>query len=282
MNTFDPVIKWTGSKRTQADKIIKYFPKQINTYYEPFCGGASVLFGLLHSDISVNNYICSDINSDLINLWNVLINNPKSVINHYRKLWKELNKDSDIDRKREYFESIRDRYNKEHNPLDFMFIMRTTTNGMPRYNKDGEFNNSFHLTRCGIKPNEFEKIINYWSGILKNKKVKFINCSYTDILPAPTLNDFVYLDPPYVNTKGMYYGTIDYDEFFNYLRNLTCSYAFSFDGIAGKENNTFDVPKDVYTNHEYLYNGNSSFRRTIGKSNNVDVLESLYINNKRS
>lgn len=282
MNTFDPVIKWTGSKRTQADKIIKYFPKQINTYYEPFCGGASVLFGLLHSDISVNNYICSDINSDLINLWNVLINNPKAVINHYRKLWKELNKDSDIDRKREYFESIRDRYNKEHNPLDFMFIMRTTTNGMPRYNKDGEFNNSFHLTRCGIKPNEFENIINYWSGILKNKKVKFINCSYTDILPVPTLDDFVYLDPPYASTKGIYYGTIDYDEFFNYLRNLTCSYAFSFDGIAGKENNTFDVPKDVYTNHEYLYSGKSSFRKIIGKGNNVKVLESLYINNKRS
>ena len=117
-------------------------------------------------------------------------------------------------------------------------------------------------------------------SIARNENIFGEESSWKEIMKY--LNDFIYLDPPYANTKGMYYGTIDYDEFFNYLRNLTCSYAFSFDGIAGKENNTFDVPKDVYTNHEYLYNGNSSFRRTIGKSNNVDVLESLYINNKRS
>ena len=36
---FQPVIKWSGSKRSQANDILKFFPKQINTYYEPFCGG---------------------------------------------------------------------------------------------------------------------------------------------------------------------------------------------------------------------------------------------------
>ena len=39
---FQPVIKWSGSKRSQASEIIKYFPKEIDTYYEPFCGGCSV------------------------------------------------------------------------------------------------------------------------------------------------------------------------------------------------------------------------------------------------
>ena len=36
---FQPVIKWSGSKRSQSSEIIKYFPKEIDTYYEPFCGG---------------------------------------------------------------------------------------------------------------------------------------------------------------------------------------------------------------------------------------------------
>jgi hypothetical protein len=61
------------------------------------------------------------------------------------------------------------------------------------------------------------------------------------------------------------------------MRTLPCKYALSFDGISGKEDNTYNVPKDIYTNHEYILSGNSSFKRTIGKSNNSIVYESLYI-----
>ena len=152
MANFQPVIKWSGSKRSQANEIIKYFPKNINTYYEPFVGGASMLRKLMDSSdvIKVNRYVCSDLNEGLINLWNKIKDNPKEVANHYEQLWNELNKDDDKERKKKYFSKIRERYNKEHNPLDFMFIMRTTTNGMPRYNSEGQFNNSFHVTRNGI------------------------------------------------------------------------------------------------------------------------------------
>lgn len=41
---FQPVIKWSGSKRSLSNDIIQYFPKEIDTYYEPFCGGCSVNF----------------------------------------------------------------------------------------------------------------------------------------------------------------------------------------------------------------------------------------------
>ena len=272
---FEPVIKWSGSKRSQAENILAYFPKEIDTYYEPFCGGASVLRRLLSSDIKVNRYVCSDLNSGLIDLWNEIINNPERVSSYYNRLWNELNVDDDKQRKKEYFATVRERYNREHNPLDFMFIMRTTTNGMPRYNRDGEFNNSFHVTRNGIIPETLEKIIYEWSELLNKNKVEFIACSYDEIKPKE--NDFVYLDPPYANTKGMYYGTIDYDKLWNWLRNLPCKYALSFDGISGEEDNTWNVPQDVYSRHEYLLNGNSSFKRTIGKSTDSIVYESLYL-----
>lgn len=272
---YEPVIKWSGSKRSQSEKILTFFPKDIDTYYEPFCGGASVLRRLLDSDIRVNHYICSDLNGGLIDLWNEIINNPLEVSSYYKKLWNELNADDDKQRKKEYFANVRDRYNKEHNPLDFMFIMRTTTNGMPRYNRNGEFNNSFHVTRNGIIPETFEKIIFEWSQLLKQNDVKFISCSYEDIKPIE--NDYMYLDPPYANTKGMYYGTIDYEKFWGYLRQLPCRYALSFDGKSGDIDNTWNVPKDIYTTHEYLLSGNSSFKRTIGKSNDSIVYESLYV-----
>ena len=272
---FEPVIKWSGSKRSQAENILAYFPKEIDTYYEPFCGGASVFRRLLSSNIKVNRYVCSDLNSGLIDLWNEIINNPERVSYYYNKLWNELNQDDDKQRKKEYFATVRERYNREHNPLDFMFIMRTTTNGMPRYNRDGEFNNSFHVTRNGIIPETLEKIIYEWSKLINKNKVEFMACSYDEIKPKE--NDFVYLDPPYANTKGMYYGTIDYEKLWDWLRNLSCKYALSFDGISGEEDNTWNVPQDIYSTHEYLLSGNSSFKRTIGKSNDSIVYESLYL-----
>lgn len=68
-----------------------------------------------------------------------------------------MNQSNDRGKKRDYFYSIRKRYNEKHDPNGFMFIMRTTTNGMPRYNKKGEFNNSFHITRNGIMPDKLKK-----------------------------------------------------------------------------------------------------------------------------
>ena len=64
------MIKSSGSKRSQVNEILKYFPKEIDTYYEPFCGGASVLRGLLDSNIKVNSYVFSYISKPLIDLWN--------------------------------------------------------------------------------------------------------------------------------------------------------------------------------------------------------------------
>lgn len=51
----------------------------------------------------------------------------------------------------------------------------------------------------------------------------------------------------------------------------------SYDGISGKEDNTFEVPQDLYDEHLYIKSGNSSFKRVIGKSNDSIVYESLYV-----
>lgn len=274
--SFEPVIKWSGSKRSQAENILKFFPKEIDTYYEPFCGGASMLRALIESNINVEHYVCSDLNGDLISLWNEIKRNPYGIFQHYKKLWNELNKDDDIQRRKEFYFSIRDRLNEQHNPLDFMFIMRTTFNGMPRYNKDGEFNSPLHLTRAGIIPNKLLKIINNWHSILNKNNVEFICTSYENI--SPNQNDFIYLDPPYANTKGMYYGGLESETFFKWIANLKCKYVLSYDGKTNTGvDNTYKIPKNIYEKHIYLESGNSSFRRLNKKSNTTNVYESLYI-----
>lgn len=275
MTKFEPVIKWSGSKRSQAEEILKYFPDSVETYYEPFCGGASMMRALMESGKDVKRYVISDINDGLIELWKTVCSDPKAVAGRYGELWNELNKDNDLDRKRDYYNMVRDRYNREKDPLDFMFIMRTATNGMPRYNLNGEFNTSLHITRNGMLPERLRKVVFEWNGLLKSNDVEFICCDYRT--HTPNENDFMYLDPPYANTKGMYYGALDNEELFGYLRGLRCHYAMSFDGISGKEDNTFAVPEDVYDKHVYIRSGNSSFKRVVGISNDSIVYESLYV-----
>ena len=255
-----------------AEEILNYFPKEIDTYYEPFVGGGSVLIRLLNSNIKVNNYICSDINSYLIDLWNLIKLNPQKLIESYINMWNEMNQVDDVQFRKSYYNKIRDRFNTSHKPEDFLFLSRTATNGLIRFNSKGKFNSSYHLTRKGIIPKTLEKIILQWSQILNINNVKFICCDFTDI--KPNKDDFVYNDPPYVNTDSMYNGEINTDKFFDYLRNLECKYVFNFNGKRSTEDNTYNVPNDIYTKHIYLQSGNSGFKKlqkTIDK-----VSESLY------
>ena len=66
-------------------------------------GGASILRMLLSTDIKVNQYICSDLNNDLIDLWNLIKSNPILVADSYEEMWHELNIDDDKERKKNYF-----------------------------------------------------------------------------------------------------------------------------------------------------------------------------------
>lgn len=271
---FQPVIKWSGSKRSQAKEIVSYFPDNIDTYYEPFVGGGSIMFKLLNSNKKFNSIICSDLNNDLIDLWNMIKYSKEELSEGYERLWLELNKDDNIVRKKEFYNFIRGKFNKYRNPIDFMFINRTTTNGLIRYNKKGEFNNSFHFNRKGINPKTLQKIIYHWSDKINEFNVEFITQDYQNI--TTNKRDFVYCDPPYMKTKGMYYGTIDYDRFFEWLINLEAKYCFSFDGKVGEEDLTAPVPKEVYERHLYIKSGCSSFRRI--KEQKIEyVYESLYL-----
>lgn len=271
--SIQPFIKWTGSKRYLAEEILNYFPKEIDTYYEPFIGGGSVLVQLLNSDIKVKEYICSDINSYLIDLWLMIKENPIKLINTYKTMWSEMNQIDDVQFRKSYYTKVRERFNTHHKAEDFLFLSRTATNGLIRFNSKGQFNSSYHLTRKGIVPETLGKIISQWSLLLNQYDVRFICCDYKDIKPRK--DDFVYCDPPYANTNGMYFGAINIDEFFHYLMNLKCKYVFNFDGKRSVKDFTFDVPDDAYSKHIYLNSGNSGFKKlqqTIDK-----VQESLYV-----
>lgn len=276
---FQPAIKWTGSKRSQAHKIISLFPKEIETYYEPFVGGGSVLFALLNSDIKVNHFICSDINSDLISLWNEIKKDPIALVEGYKKHWLELNKDEDGQRRKDYYTSIRNRFNKEKSMIDFVFLNRNAINGLIRYNQSGEFNSAFHFSRKGIEPENLREILTEWSTLLNEKDVEFICRDFKEI--ETKVGDVLYCDPPYAATKGMYYGVINFEEFFDWIGKQSANSYLSFDGMRGDSDFTYGVPTEIVESHLYLDSGSSSFSRLKTQKNEM-VKESLYIMKQHS
>lgn len=236
---------------------------------------------LMESDIEVEEYRCSDINPDLIRLWQDIQTQPEWLATRYEQLWLALTgKDDDKQRKIAFYNGVRERFNRSRDTADFLFLLRTCANGMPRYNSRGDFNTSFHITRNGIRPDTLHDIIMEWHALLGKRKVTFTAASYETVQSQP--EDYLYLDPPYAGTKGIYYGSLDTDRFFRWLAEQQGAFALSFDGRCNEKDYTFEVPEHLYGHHIYIRSGNSSFRRVTGKSRNSVVYESLYVRHSLS
>jgi len=268
MKTPLPLIKWSGSKRSQARKIVSYFPQKINTYFEPFLGGGSVL-----GTFSPPKAVCGDICAPLIEIWNIAKTNPEYLSKEYEKRWLNLQQEGYL-----YYYKIRKSFNKKQNPLDLLFISRTCVNGLIRFNRNGVFNNSFHHSRKGIQPSKFKKITYTWSKIIKN--YKFLVKDYKELTERAGKRDFIYLDPPYFNTRGRYFGGIDFEKFLKFLEELNkrdIKFALSFDGKRGDKSFIINMPKCIYKRHLLLHSGNASFNKL--QNNKIEpVYESLYLN----
>jgi DNA adenine methylase len=260
-----PLIKWTGSKRSIAAKITSYFPEEIETYYEPFLGGGSVFFQLLKENAKVKQYNLSDKNDSLITIFTIVKDNPQELILSYRDKWEKLQKNTD------FFYTERETYNKTKDPLIFYFLTRTCYNGTIRYNQNGNFNTSLHFERSGMNPKKIEEVVAYYSMLMKGKNINFKCTSFEHVTPNNN-KDVVYLDPPYSNTKALYFGNIPLDTLLYWLDSIPCSWFMNFNGINSKNNEeTINIK---YDNREILFSGKSSFSRMKGK--NINVGEYFY------
>ncbi|QIU87370.1 DNA adenine methylase [Trueperella pyogenes] len=269
MGRFQPVIKWSGSKRSQADAICQEVPS-FNRYFEPFVGGGSIAYAL-----SPEFGVAGDVCIPLIGLWNLIQKDPQQLADDYKKEWEQLQKIG-----ADHFYVVRERFNNEFAPSDLLFLSRTCVNGLIRFNSDGKFNNSFHLTRPGINPDRLTPIILDWSHRIRG--IEFQAADYRETTESAAQGDFVYLDPPYANTKGRYYGTstIDFEEFYEFLEDLNkrgIRWALSFDGSRGEKQYQHSLPPELFRRRLLLPSGSSTFRRVVDKQIE-EVFESLYLN----
>jgi DNA adenine methylase len=264
------LIKWIGSKRKQADEIIARFPRQIDTYYEPFVGSGAVLYRLMSSDIKIERFRCSDLCKPLIDLWNTVIRDPRMLASRYEEMWNGLK-----ERGKLYYEEVRDRFNETGDPCDLFFLLRTCRIGLIRFNRRGQFMVSYHLGKDGLPPEAARRLISEWHHRLRSHDVQFAVRDFATV--RSKVGDFLYLDPPYkIGDCRLYLGKFDHTRMFEWLGKQKGGYALSLNGFVGDQDCRMDVPKSLYNEEMLIDNGQSALYRMNGMPS-VRLRDSLYL-----
>ena len=186
-----PFVKWAGGKRILTPSIKKILPEWFNNYYEPFVGGGSVFFSLSNR---IRKAYLSDTNQDLMLTYEILKEEPYSLIEELKKYQKEHGT--------QFYKETREQYNNTQDPIKmaakFIYLNKTCYNGLYRVNQSGKFNVPIGSYTNPIICNE-ENLLNV-SKVLKRTTLE--NKSFECIKPKK--GDLVYCDPPYDETFTLY------------------------------------------------------------------------------
>lgn len=182
-----PFLKWAGGKTLVYNATSQFFPKEFNTYIEPFLGGGAVYFNL-----APKKAILSDINTSLINCYLSIKNSPEELMSELNVIGPKASK--------EFYLETRNSFNENPNELSiekaaqFIFLNKTCFNGIFRVNKSGKFNVPYGDNRLKIFF-EKENILEITNSFKEN--IQILNQDFRKTVLMAKEGDFIYLDPPY-------------------------------------------------------------------------------------
>ena len=107
-----------------------------------------------------------------------------------------------------YYRVVKDRFNKEHSPFDFIFLSRAGFNGMMRFNKKGDWNIPFCKKPNRFAPAYITKICNQIEAaeqIIRKYDWSFVHQDFIETIRKAKRGDIIYCDPPYYGRYVDYY-----------------------------------------------------------------------------
>lgn len=225
---------------------------------------------------AAKRYIIADSLAPISELWRAIIVHPKKTANRYEEIWSGQ-RNHDIG----YFNSIRERYNRDRDPVDLLYLICRCVKNAVRFNKHGAFTQSVDKRRLGMRPEKMRSAIMGASQLLRDRtEVRHGDWLETTIDAHPT--DFVYMDPPYLGTsigrdkryaQQMAQETLI--EGLAQLRSRKLRLALSYDGMTGAKEYGPPLPAELGMTRLLLHAGVSSQSTLSGKSE--ETIESLYL-----
>jgi len=199
-----PPIKCQGIKTKIVPLIMANVSVPKNgVWIEPFMGS-----GVVGMNVRPPKALFADINPHIITFYNAIRDN--TITPEIARAF--LEQEGNILRKKgEYhYYAVRERFNKEGNPLDFLFLSRSCFNGMIRFNKKGGFNVPFcrkperfskaYITKICNQIACFSKMLRFHDWIFKNQ-------DFEVTIGGASKDDFIYCDPPYLGRHVDYFNS---------------------------------------------------------------------------
>ena len=195
-------------------------------WVEPFLGSGAVLF-----NAEPERALVADTNEHIIRLYRSIQTGRVTAHAVERHLSSEGRALSEKGENHYYL--VRDRFNHEHSPLDFIFLNRACFNGVMRFNRRGHFNVPFCRKPDRFRQAYVTKICNQIEWVARQMHGRdwtFVVSDWRETLGEVREMDFVYLDPPYVGRHTDYYNTWtdnDADRLADSVKNLPGGFAYS-------------------------------------------------------
>lgn len=181
-----PLIKWIGGKSKLLKELVLYVPNDYSNYIEPFVGSGALAFRL-----AANNGIIGDANTELMNFYTQVRDNPLELL-QLAKAYDTSEESYYVVRSYDRTADWRDNTSCLTRAARFLFLNRTSFNGMWRVNSSGKMNAPYGKYDKIIFPTQ-DHIISI-SKILR--KTTLLNVDFYDTIEYVDENTFVYLDPP--------------------------------------------------------------------------------------
>jgi DNA adenine methylase len=177
-------------------------------WVEPFMGSGVVAFSLAPS-----RALLCDVNPHLVRFYRAVQSGEIDGV-VVREFLEEEGARLRKRGERHYYD-IRERFNAEHEPLDFLFLSRACFNGMMRFNKSGGYNVPFCRKPERFRPAYVTRIVNQVEAIrqvLSGRDWEFTVQDWRETFSEVQPGDFVYLDPPYVGRHTNYFADWNEEE----------------------------------------------------------------------
>lgn len=184
-----PILKWAGGKRQVLPFIRPLVPGTMNKFIEPFLGGGAVLF-----DLAPKKAIVNDLNSELINLYVTIRDEPLKLISRLKR----MTSDSEEYYKIRAWDRDSDKFEQRSNvekAARTIYLNRTGYNGLYRVNSKNQHNVPFGKY---VNPKICDsELIIAMSDFFSKNRIVFKNEDFRKTIARSGFNDFIYVDPPY-------------------------------------------------------------------------------------
>lgn len=188
-----------GGKYDLLPQIMPYIPSDISVFVDLFGGGFNIGANVEAEKILYNDHV-----TPLVKLFKCFYNKTSEEIIEYIETTIEENNLSKQDKESYY--QFRDKYNESNykNPLDLYILQCFSFNNIIRFNKKRMFNASHGTNRSHFTIPMRNKLIRF-VNLIHEKNIIFTDNDFTflKVYKLPE-NSFVYLDPPYYISEGVY------------------------------------------------------------------------------